>query len=136
MRATLARTLIVSIACAMPLWSYAQQQVPQTPPVLEPLEEGEEPGVTIRKEDGEREITEKRQGGKVTEIKVKSGKSTYYLKPNDQAGSAQPGDAQGSLTRPPQWKVKEFELGAPKESREAQTADVLPPAPAAETPKK
>jgi hypothetical protein len=137
MRATLLRTLFVSLACAAPLWSFAQQQAPQAPPVLQPLEEGAEPAITIRKEDGEKRVTEKREGGKVTEIKVQSGKSTYYLKPNDQAGSAQPGDAQGTLTRPPQWKVKEFDLGAPKNPKEAATVDAPPPAPAAaDTPKK
>lgn len=82
MRASLLRFLALSLAVATPLWATAQQPS-DTPPKLEPLQEGEEPAVTIRKEDGERQVTETRKNGKVTEIKVKSGKSTYYLKPND-----------------------------------------------------
>lgn len=137
MRASLLRFLALSLAVATPLWATAQQP-PDTPPKLEPLQEGEEPAVTIRKEDGERQVTETRKNGKVTEIKVKSGKSTYYLKPNDQAGSAQPGDAQGNLTRPPQWKIKEFDLGPQNNAQEAAVnppIDTLPPKPA-EAPKK
>lgn len=100
----------------MPLLVGAQQ-----PPVLEKLEEGEPPAITIRKPDTEKQITEKRQQGKVTEVKVKSGKNTYYLKPADPAGSALRGDGQSKLTRAAQWPVLEFDLGAGKE-KAAETA--------------
>ena len=107
------------------------------PPQLEKLEEGEEPAVTIRKPEQERTTTtEKRApGGKVTEVKVTAGGSTYYLKPNDQAGSALPGDAQSNSARAPQWEVKTFDLMPhrdPQEeaaAREALEASPPPPAP-------
>ncbi|MEO8407133.1 MAG: DUF2782 domain-containing protein [Oxalobacteraceae bacterium] len=124
-------------ACAMPLLVGAQQ-----PPVLEKLEEGEPPAITIRKPDTEKQITEKRQQGKVTEVKVKTGKSTYYLKPVDPAGSTLRGDGESDEIRAAQWPVLEFDLGLKKkkaaeaaaaaaaaEAKNAETAE-----PAAKTP--
>lgn len=102
----------------------------QQPPQLEKLEEGEAPAVTIREPEQKSRIQEKRApGGKVTEVKVTSGGSTYVVKPNEPAGSAHPGDLQGNTIRPPQWEVKEFDLGRPmtKEQQEAQAPDVPPP---------
>ncbi|OWW20540.1 DUF2782 domain-containing protein [Noviherbaspirillum denitrificans] len=102
----------------------------QQPPQLQNLEEGEAPAVTIRKPDQKSRIQEKRApGGKVTEVKVTTGGSSYVVKPNDPAGSAQPGDLQSNTIRPAQWEVKEFDLGRPKtkEQEEAQAADVPPP---------
>lgn len=96
-------------ACAMPLLVSAQQ-----PPVMEKLEEGEPPAITISPPDTGKQITEKRQQGKVTEVKVKSGKSTYYLKPVDPAGSAMRGDGQSDEMRAAQWPVLEFDLGLKK----------------------
>ncbi|MEO8169573.1 MAG: DUF2782 domain-containing protein [Oxalobacteraceae bacterium] len=105
------------IACAMPLLVGAQQ-----PPVMEKLEEGEPPTITISPPDTEKQITEKRQQGKVTEVKVKSGKSTYYLKPADPAGSAMRGDGQSDEMRAAQWQVLEFDLGLKKKKKEAAAA--------------
>ena len=116
---------------AMPIAVSAQQ-----PPKLEKLDEGEAPAVTIRKPDQKSKVQEKRApGGKVTEIKVTSGRSTYVVKPNDPAGSALPGDTQSNSIRPAQWEVKEFDLGRPKEPKEgaeagAGQAAVAPPPPA------
>ncbi|HEY0845165.1 MAG TPA: DUF2782 domain-containing protein [Noviherbaspirillum sp.] len=120
--------LTVAIAAfAIPLMAGAQQ-----PPKLEKLEEGEAPAVTIRKPEQKSKIQEKRApGGKVTEVKVTSGRSTYVVKPNDPSGSALPGDTQSNTTRPAQWEVKEFDLGRPqerKEAEEARAADAPPPA--------
>jgi len=104
----------------------------QQPPRLEKLEEGEAPAVTIRKPDQKSRIEEKRApGGKVTEVKVTSGGSTYVVKPNDQAGSAQPGDLQSNTIRPAQWLVKEFDLGPKTNEQEEQAANVPPPEPPA-----
>ena len=130
------------IAAALPLASSAQQQSGNTappPPQLEKLEEGEDPAVTIRQPDSQRARTvEKRApGGKVTEVQVTSGKSTYVLKANDSSGSALPGDTQGSFLRAPQWEVLQFDLGRPNEGKEAKEAEAAqaaqvpaPPAPA------
>lgn len=109
---------------AMPLWVSAQQN---NPPQLEKLEEGEAPAVTIRKPDGERKITEKREQGKVKQVKVQSGKSTYYLKPNDPAGSALRGDTESSTLRAPQWQILEF--GEPKPGKEVEPPPFLAPRP-------
>lgn len=103
-------------ACVTPLLVGAQQ-----PPVLEKLEEGEPPAITIRKPESEKQITEKRQQGKVTEVKVKSGNSTYYLKPADPAGSAMRGDGQSDEMRAAQWPVLEFDMGA-KKKKETEAA--------------
>jgi len=123
-------------ALAMPLPA-SSQPPDDTPPRLEKLEEGEAPAITIRKPDSERKITEKRQGGKVTEIKVQSGKSTYYLKPNEPAGSALPGDIQSNAIRAPQWQIKEFDLGRKQEPEEADAAQTpAPPLVTSKPPKK
>jgi hypothetical protein len=102
------------------------------PPRLEKLEEGEEPAVTIRK-PAERKTEEKRApGGKVTEIKVTNGNSTYYLKPNEPAGSAQPGDQEGMSNRGAQWEILQFDLFGrqPKEASPDAAPDVVPDQPA------
>lgn len=114
-------------ACAIPLLAAAQQA--PTPPRLEKLEEGEAPAITIRKPDSERKVTEKRVQGKVTEVKVQSGKSKYTLKPNAPAGSALPGDAQSNVTRPPQWQVKEFDMGRVKQQQAQQAGAASTPVP-------
>lgn len=105
------------------------------PPKLEKIDEAGDSAITVTgKPDSEKKITEKREQGRVTEVKVKSGKSTYYLKPNTPAGSAQPGDVMGSANRGPQWKVMEFNLGKKKKSAKEQDAaddaPAPPPAPA------
>jgi len=115
---------------AMPAMVAAQQ-----PPKLEKLEEGEAPTVTIRKPEQKSKIQEKRApGGKVTEVKVTSGGSTYVVKPNDPAGSALPGDTVSNTTRPAQWEVKEFDLGRRTAQKEREEADAgqpdVPPPPA------
>lgn len=104
-------------ACAIPLLVSAQQ-----PPVLEKLDEGEPPAITIRKPDTEKQITEQRQQGKVTEVKVKSGNSTYYLKPVDPAGSALRDDGESNDIRAAQWPVLEFDMGAKKKKATASEA--------------
>jgi hypothetical protein len=112
----------------------AQSTPSSAPPKLERIEEGSDIPLTVTpKRDGERKITEKKEGGKVTEVKVKSGKSTYTMRPNVPAGNAQPGDATASSLRAPQWQVMEFELGKkkPKTTDEAAEPAPAPPPPAA-----
>ena len=112
-------------AYAMPLFAHAQDAATPPPPTLEKLEEGEPPAVTIRKPEGEKKITEKRKQGKIKEVKVQSGKSTYYLKPNEPIGSALPGDAQSSTNRGAQWEVLEF--GKPKPVKKTPQPPTLTP---------
>jgi hypothetical protein len=113
-------------AFATPLTVSAQQPNGDAPPPpkLEPLEEGEAPPITIRKPEERAKIEEKRApGGKVTEIKVTSGNSTYYLKPNDPVGFAAPGDGESPPARGAQWEVMEFDLGGSRQVKQAATGD-------------
>jgi len=125
----------------LPVYAQAPaKNVAPPPPKLEKLEEGEQPAITIAPPDSGTKITEKRQQGKVTEVKVKSGKSTYYLKPNEPAGSAARGDLQSDEVRPAQWQILEFDLGGKKTNeKEVEPPQTLQPAaakPAASAPKK
>lgn len=108
----------------------AQQQRPSdAPPQLERIEPGSDtPATTIPPRERTR-ITEKRANdGSVTEVEVQSGPSRYTMKPNVGPGNAQPGDAQSSNIRAPQWQVMEFDFGNPKKQ---DTADQpVAPAPA------
>jgi len=104
-----------------------------TPPQLEKIEEVDNPVTVTSNPNSGTKIVEKREGGRVTEAKVKSGKSTYTVKPNTPAGSALPGDAAGLANRGPQWTVLEFDILAKKKKRsseEAEKDDAPPPPPA------
>lgn len=96
---------------------------PPQPQKLEQIEEVDNPVTVSSKPSPQTKIVEKREGGRVTEAKVTSGKSTYTVKPNTPAGSALPGDAAGSANRGPQWTVLEFDLLSKKKKRSAEEAD-------------
>lgn len=119
----------------------AQQKPPEQPPRLDVIEPGSDVPAVIAPRAGTK-ITEKKEGGVVTEVKVKSGKSSYTMKPNVPAGNAQPGDAVSSQIRAPQWTVMEFDLLKKKKTQAAGTAETVnapPPAvakPAAAPPAK
>jgi hypothetical protein len=100
------------------------------PPQMEKLEEMSEAPITVTPPaEGKTKIEEKRQQGRVTEVKVTSGKSTYYLKPNTPAGSSVPGDVTGSANRGPQWQVMEFDFGNKKKQPDQEAGDSTTPAP-------
>lgn len=104
------------------------QDVARPPPETQRLEEGEAPAVNIRRPDTKERITEKKSQGRVTEVEVHTGRSTYYAHPNDPAGSAMRGDGQSDTTRPVQFRVGEF--GPPKSKPEAEEpVQTLPPNP-------
>lgn len=112
----------------------ARQQAPaqrpgEQPPQLERIEPGSDmPATTIPPRQRTR-ITERRgNDGAVTEVEVQSGPSRYIMKPNVAAGNAQPGDAQSSGIRAPQWQVMEFDIGNPKKQDSANQP--VAPAPA------
>lgn len=108
----------------------AQQKPPEQPPRLDVIEPGSDVPAVIAPRAGTK-ITEKKEGGVVTEVKVKSGKSSYTMKPNVPAGNAQPGDAVSSQIRAPQWTVMEFDLLKKKKTQPAGTAETVnapPPA--------
>jgi len=107
----------------------AGQRSLQQPPQLERIEPGSDvPATTIEPRQRTR-ITEHRgNDGQVKEAEVESGGSRYSLKPNIPAGNAQPGDAQSTAGRAPQWKVVEFDFGNPK--KQDTSAEPVSPAPA------
>ncbi|WP_426173482.1 hypothetical protein [Massilia sp. TWR1-2-2] len=114
----------------------AQQTANTPPPKMERIEEGSDTPVTITPKSGNRtNINEKREGGRITEVEVTSGKSTYTMKGSLPGAVTQTGDATGSTLRPPQWKVLEFDLSR-KKQKDAQEAEaaatgtaVAPPPP-------
>lgn len=98
------------------------------PPQTMTLEEGEAPAVTITPPNTEKKITEKKSQGRVTEVKVQTGRTTYYAHPNDTPGAMR-GDVQSSTTQPVQFEIGRF--GPPYEHpRAAEPVDTLAPAPA------
>ena len=114
----------------------AQQKPSEAPPKLEIIEQGSDTPITVTppKPSGAK-ITEKKEGGRVTEVKVKSGKSSYTMKPNVPPGNAQPGDGTSSAYRAPQWTVLEFDLNKKKKTDKENVPEPAnappPPAPAA-----
>lgn len=107
----------------------AQNAPSSAPPKMEKLEEAPDSGITISKpEPAKGKMVEKRVNGKVTEVQVKSGKSSYVVKANPEVGNAPKGTVQGDANRAAQWTVLEF--GGKKESKEVETIPTLQPAPA------
>jgi hypothetical protein len=106
----------------------------QAPPKLERVEPGSDVPATTIPSRTRTQITERRDGGQVTEVEVNSSGSHYIMKPNNPPGNAVPGSNANSI-RAPQWKVGEFDLsGKRRAAAEAGTntpaaADVPPPPP-------
>jgi cytoskeletal protein RodZ len=113
----------------------------QAPPKLERVEPGSDVPATTIPSRTRTQITERRDGGQVTEVEVNSSGSHYTMKPNIPPGNAVPGSNANSI-RAPQWKVGEFDLsGKRKAAAEAGTntpvaADMPPPPPPASAEKK
>jgi len=113
--------------------AFAQSTPSQAPPKLERIEEiADDPITVTAKPAPETKITEKRDNsGNVTEATVKSGPSTYTLKPNRPVGTSLPGDATSGNNRGPQWTVMEFDLGKKKKKtteEEGGSDNTAPPA--------
>lgn len=116
-----------SLTAPASVLAQAGTKVASTPPNLEKLEEGPESGITIVKPEARNKITEKREKGKVNEVQVKSGKSSYTLRGDPAIGNTSKGTQNGDANRGAMWTIKEF--GGPKEAKEAEAAAALPPAP-------
>ncbi len=110
----------------------AQQKPAETPPKLEVIEEGSDtPIVVTPPTSGGTKITEKKDGGRITEVKVKNGKSAYTMKGAHPSAVNERGNAAGSTLGTPQWQVMEFDLSRKKKtSKEDVPADAPPPPPA------
>lgn len=119
-------------ASLTPLFASGQQAPTarsDAPPQLEKLEEGEAPAVTIPGREPRHSITETRDRGAVTNIRVESGNSTYYIRPQSPVGSALPGDGQSTVTRPAQWQILEWESGSKNQAPQGGAAAPVPPPP-------
>lgn len=121
-----AMPLVVSAQTGSSYGAPAKDIAPPPPETL-PLEEGQEPSVNIRQPDTQKGITQKKSQGRVTEVKVQTGSTTYYAHPNDPAGSAMRGDAGSDTTRPVQFHIGEF--GKPKTKPESEPVQTLQPNP-------
>ena len=128
--------LLGMLACASLAQAQQAQQSQQppssAPPKLERIEEGTDTPITVTPQQRSgAKINEKREGGRVTEVQVTTGNSSYTMKGEVPGSATQTGDATGSTLRPPQWKVLEFDLSKKKqkegEDAEAATADAPPP---------
>ena len=106
----------------------AQQAAPSSaPPKQERVEEAGDTPITVTPpRSTTSKITEKKEGGRTTEVQVKSGPSTYKMRPNTPAGNAQPGDATASSLRAPQWQVLEFDLSKKKKTDRDEVPDTAP----------
>lgn len=133
------RTLLLWPALLLTLGAnaYAQSTPSQAPPKLEKIEEVADDPITVTaKPAPERQITERRDNsGNVVEATVKSGPSTYTLRPTHPVGSSLPGDAMSGPARGPQWTVMTFGGKKKKNPEDEAAADTdappPPPAPAA-----
>ena len=126
----------VLIAAPFAMAQDAGKATKQPAEELELIDEAEQPTITIRKPDARREITERREGGVVREIRVQTGISTYYLFPNDPLGSSFR-DAGSTVVRPALWRVHEFDMTGQRsdENRDESEVDYTSDAPAPPTSK-
>lgn len=123
-------------ASVTPLFASGQQAGDTPPPPatsqpgnLERLDESDVPAVTIPSGEQRQRITETRDRGNVTSIRVESGGSTYYIRPQPPGGNALPGDAQSRVTHPAQWQILQFEAGGSKDAPQPPQAAPVPPPP-------
>ncbi|NHZ82970.1 hypothetical protein F2P44_27380 [Massilia sp. CCM 8695] len=131
---SLCKTLALCLLAHANLAGAQQTKPSDAPPKLERLDESNMAPATPAPRANEPKITEKRAGGRTTEVKVKTGKSSYTMKGNNPAGGSSTGDATGSTLRAPQWTVGEFDLNKKKKAASEAAANTdaapVPPPPA------
>lgn len=124
LRSLLLLSLSTCFLASLTVTVSAQEKTAPPPPKLEKLEEGPETDIKlIKPESNKLKTVERREGGKVTEVQVKSGKSQYTVKTNN----AMKGTREGDANRAAQWKVLEF--GGKKESKQVESLPELPTGP-------
>ncbi|UOD33141.1 hypothetical protein INH39_16770 [Massilia violaceinigra] len=130
---TTSRNLLALCLLASASLAGAQQPKPSdAPPKLERLDDGNLAPAIVAPRANEPKISEKRENGRTTEVKVKSGKSSYTMKGTNPAAGSSGMDANGSNLRGPQWQVGEFDLNKKKKAASEAAADAAPvPAPPA-----
>ena len=136
-KVTIMPRIFTRLTMSIALLAGAGAALAQTPatgqPPVERIEPGSDvPATRIEPKRGT-QIREKRNNsGQVTEVEVQSGGSHYVMKSGQPVGNAQPGDAQSSGIRAPQWQVMEFDLnGKRKAAAAAEAAAAATPATAA-----
>lgn len=109
----------------------AQQSKPSdAPPKLERVDDSNLAPAIVAPRANEPKISEKREAGR-SEVKVKSGKSSYTMKGTNPAAGSSGLDANGSALRGPQWQVGEFDLNKKKkQASEAAAETEAAPVPA------
>lgn len=127
----LKKTMTAVLLASMQLFAYAQESEKNGPPPtdLDLIDETEQPAITIRRPGDRATITERRDNGVVREIRVQTGRSTYYLFPNEPAGSAMRGDTESIPVRPALWRVHEFDIGESKQEEKQEKSEQQPSAP-------
>jgi hypothetical protein len=115
-----------SLAGAQQQPTQAQPQPSDKPPKLERIEPGSEQPATTIPPRPRTQITEKRAHGQIVEVDVVSGPSHYTMRPNVPAGNAQPGDAESSAIRAPQWTILEFDGNAKRKAASAAEGAAAP----------
>lgn len=134
---TMKKIIAVVTLAAAQLLANAQEveKAAPLPPDLDLVDEIDQPAITIRKPEERATITERRSHGIVKEIRVQTGVSTYYLFPNEPAGSAMRGDTESTQVRPALFRVHAFDIGEAKpedqkkEQEQPLNAPALPPPP-------
>jgi hypothetical protein len=112
--------------------AFAQSTPSQAPPKLEKIEEFADDSINVTaKPSTEGKITDRRDNnGNVTETTVKSGPSTYTVRPAHPVGTSLPGDATSGPLRGAQWTVLEFDIGKKKKKTDEEAVqDNAPPPP-------
>ena len=127
-KVTIMPRIFPRLTMSIALLAGAGAALAQTPATGQPPVERIEPGsdVPATKIEPKRgtQIREKRSNsGQVTEVEVQSGGSHYVMKSGQPVGNAQPGDAQSSAIRAPQWQVMEFDLNGKRKAAAAAQAE-------------
>ena len=116
--AALAQTSAQSVpAVSQPTPQTTSQTTPRTTgqPPTERIET-DTPATTVDPRRGTQIRENRNNRGEVTAVEVQSGPSRYSMKSGQPAGNAQPGDAQSSGIRAPQWQVMEFDLNGKRKA--------------------
>ena len=99
--------LLMTAIFAMTTTTYASAPPSDTPPKMDPLDEGD-PAVTHAKDKKTKLDEQLIQNGQNSEVKVTSGVGTYIVKSNSSVGTSLQGDAQSNNSTPAQWVVKSW----------------------------
>lgn len=116
---------VILLPASFGVLAQSKKDVPPPPPPLEKLEEQGESELKLAKPESKNlKMQERKEEGKVTEVRVSSGGSNYTVKEN----KAAKGTREGEANRAAQWTVMEF--GGAKQPKEVESKAGQPKAPA------